>query len=179
MSRVLIFSTILMTTALLVGAIFFPTNPIMWLGSTSADFVTVRAILIVLLIILLFTDPPRNILLRVVLGLSSIALLSWVSLEIYTYSILVLDVGIFMLAGIILAIEALEPRLESMEEDTNMYIDSLSLDTVASSSAAITRSSQPSHKQVGGVLYSRLFNSPLVRKNLYLYVLNEDTRHGR
>lgn len=179
MSRVLIFSTILMTAALLVGAIFFPTNPIMWLGSTSADFVTVRAILIVLLTILLFTDPPRNILLRVVLGLSSVALFTWVSMEIYTYSILVLDVGIFILAGIILAIEALEPRLESMEEDTNMYIDSLSLDTVASP-AAIMQSSQPSpSKQVGGVLYSRLFNSPLVRKNLYLYVLNEDIRHGR
>lgn len=108
MKKLLIVGTILLTGALLVSGVFYPDYPLMWLASTSADYSVVRGVLIAILAVLLFSNPPRAVYFRIflaacagVLGIATIGLL-------LTYNMNLIDAIVFMEIAIIFAIEALE-----------------------------------------------------------------------
>lgn len=109
MSKLLIFVTITTTVLLLVGGIYYPDNPMIWLASTSQDFAIIRSIIIVALIGLLFTNPPRKVVFRSALGVLSLALVMITTIQVNNYSIYVLDAFTFLQAAIIFALAAIEP----------------------------------------------------------------------
>lgn len=112
MKKTLIIATILLTTALLIGGIYYPNAYLMWFAGTSTAFAVVRAGLIVILGILLFSNPPRAHYFRyglafvaVVLGIVTVAC-------VMSYKLSGLDASVFIETAIIFGIEALEISTE-------------------------------------------------------------------
>jgi hypothetical protein len=108
MKKLLILGTAVLTTALLINGLFYPESPLMWLASHSVAYSIVRAALLVILVALLLSNPPRAMLFRLFLaacaaslGIATIALLM-------TFEMNIIDAIVFMEIGIIFAIEALE-----------------------------------------------------------------------
>lgn len=108
MKKSLILGTILLTSALLIGGVYFPNYPLMWLAGTSMSFEVVRAVLIVLLGILLFSNPPRALMFRYLIGGMAVSLIVVIGILTATYKINVIDIIVFSEIAVIFGIEALE-----------------------------------------------------------------------
>ena len=78
------------------------------MGNTEFDFIA-RIIVLAGMIALLVTSRPRSVALRVTFGLAAIVILAGVAVQFFSYQLQLFDAGIYMLAGIGLLIEALEP----------------------------------------------------------------------
>lgn len=112
MKKTLIVGTILLTTTLLVSGTYFPNSPIMWLAGASLGFEIIRAGLIIILAILLFSHPPRALYFRYTIGAIALALcIATVALAV-DYKINLFDMIIFIETAIIFGIEALEMPFE-------------------------------------------------------------------
>lgn len=107
MNKTLTSGLIAMTALLLAGSIWFPNEAIMWLASTTLFTNIVRGILIAVLLVILFTNPPRSPYIRGLFSLSSIILFSLVMIQLQS-SVFIFDMMMFSLASVIFAIEALE-----------------------------------------------------------------------
>lgn len=112
MKKTLIVGTILLTTALLVSGTYFPNSPVMWLAGTSIGFEIIRAGLIVILAVLLFSHPPRALYLRYIIGAVAAALGVATVTLVLNYTINLFDMIIFIETAIIFGIEALEIPFE-------------------------------------------------------------------
>ena len=100
-------------TTFLVGAMLFnglyqPEVPLMWLASTTVNYAYMRAALVVVLIMLLVTRPPRSPYFRTFLMAFSSALFLSTVLLLNWYAIGIMDAVIFIEVSIILMIEGLE-----------------------------------------------------------------------
>lgn len=120
MGKLLTFATIVTTALLLVGGIYAPEHPMMWLASTSQDFAIIRSVIMVALLGLLFTQPPRNVIFRGLLGGLAVVLVTLTGLQVNNYSILILDVFTFLQAAIIFTIAAIEPDPLADEETATL-----------------------------------------------------------
>lgn len=116
MKRLLIAGTIILTTALLLGGIYYPDDPFMWLASTSTNFEVIRAGLIALLAVLFFADPPRAIFFRVILAACASVLVIGTLWMLSTYTMYLIDAIMFVEIAIIFGVEALE------SSESNAYI---------------------------------------------------------
>ncbi len=108
MKKAIIVGTIMLTASLLIGGAYYPDFPLMWMAGTTNEFQLVRAGLMVILTILLFSNPPRMLAVRfgiaaaaVVLGFATVQLLSAYQLNLF-------DAIVFAQIAIIFGIEALE-----------------------------------------------------------------------
>jgi hypothetical protein len=109
--RLLIIATIFLVGMMLFDGLYHKDAPLMWLASTSPDYVYIRTILVVVLTALFVSSPPRSYRFRLFLGGCAAALFGgtlWLSMS---YAIGLLDTVIFVEVAIIFMIEALEADL--------------------------------------------------------------------
>lgn len=112
MKRVVIVGTFLITASLLVGGLYYPDSPLMWLASTSTGFAVLRSAALIWLAVLLVTHPPRPFYLRALLGAGAVGLLATVIWLTKTYVMQPIDTVVFVEIAIISGIEALEGGVE-------------------------------------------------------------------
>lgn len=110
-TRLLIGSTLLLVVGLLVGSIMYPTTTAMSLADTSPLFTAIRSSIVVLLVWLLLTKPPRSYALRIGVGAWALALATLTVVLLFSYQIRVFDAIIFLEVAVIFAVEALESRI--------------------------------------------------------------------
>ncbi len=108
--KFLIASTFIFVTALLVGGLYYPGSFAMNLADTTTTFAALRAVVAVLLVGLLITNPPRSIVLRSIIGVTSLLLVSISTYLVMNFQMYVLDAVVFLQVAIIFGIEALESR---------------------------------------------------------------------
>jgi len=109
-SKFLIFMTMLFVAAVGATALYYQDSPIAWFVEVSAFATGLRAALLVLLTVLLFSNPPRSILFRSVLLIGTIIMGGVAAQQVISYSMYFLDIALYVQVGIIFAIEALEFR---------------------------------------------------------------------
>lgn len=108
--KFLIASTLVFVSALLIGGIYFPGSFAMYLASTAMTFTVLRAVVAVLLIGLLFTNPPRSLALRSIVGFTSVFLFVMNAYLVMNFQMFLLDAVVFLQVAILFGIEALESR---------------------------------------------------------------------
>ena len=91
MSKVVLALALLGISLLFVLGLINPQHPIMWMAETSPAFTVIRAVLIVVLIALLVTHPPRNVYLRTVVGMICLGIASWALTATYRNELHLLD----------------------------------------------------------------------------------------
>lgn len=106
----LVILTLLFVLALFIGGIYFPNTTEMSLADTSLAYTLLRGGIIMLLVSILVTEPPRSLELRGMIGSWSILLAVQSISALLSYGMHVLDSIVFIEVAIILAIEALEYR---------------------------------------------------------------------
>lgn len=104
---VLILSFIGLALLLTVGMID-PNNAIMWLASTSENFQIIRSGLLLVIFSLLVTEPPRNVVLRMIVGTISVGLLGWGAAGVWNNALPVMDGLLFLSVGLAAGITVLE-----------------------------------------------------------------------
>lgn len=108
--KTLVILTMLFVLMLLAGSVYFPNTTLMSLADTSLTYTTIRGGIIVMLISILVTKPPRALALRGMLGSWALLLALRAIDALLSYEMHVLDSVVFMEVAIILAIEALEKQ---------------------------------------------------------------------
>lgn len=108
MNKVLTAGLILMTALLLTGSIVFPDHASMWLASTSLSINIVRVLMIAVLLVLLFTNPPRSYTLRAMFGMAAGVVFTVFFGMLANSTMYILDMMVFAQASVILGLEALE-----------------------------------------------------------------------
>jgi hypothetical protein len=106
--KLLIIMTTLIVCAMLFDGLYQPDAPLMWLAATTLNYAYMRAALIVVLVMLLLTSPPRSHYFRIFLAGFSSALFIGTILLASWYAVGLLDAIIFIEVSIIFMIEALE-----------------------------------------------------------------------
>lgn len=104
---VLILSFIGLAITLTFG-LLDPTNPIMWLASTSSSFTVLRGALMAIILSLLMTEPPRNAYMRVLVGITSAMLIGWSLKGAYYNQLPIVDAFLLLAVGIATGITVLE-----------------------------------------------------------------------
>lgn len=99
-----------MAILLLLGGLFFQDNVIMWLAATSELYAVIRGALIAVLLSLLFTHPPRSMAFRTFFGVVSVASSGLTLSFTYMNMMNFLDSLLFLAAGVLFALAALEPK---------------------------------------------------------------------
>lgn len=108
MKKLLIVGTILLTGTLLVSGTYFPDFPLLWMAGNSIVIELVRATMIVILSVLLFSNPPRSLYLRYSIGAISLLLCATTAALMLHYKISPVDAVLFLEIAVIFGIEALE-----------------------------------------------------------------------
>lgn len=101
---------LILVIALLIGGIYYPGSFMMSLAGTDTLYSLIRGAIVVLLIGLLVTNPPRSYVLRAIIGVWSVLLAATSVQLLYSYRVNILDAIVFIEIAIIFAIEALETR---------------------------------------------------------------------
>jgi hypothetical protein len=96
----------------------FSSNPLMWLASPATSYEITRAILIVLLVALAVTNPPRNVLLRIAVGVLAAGVLVSALLGTFVGNMPVLDSLTLLAASVAMGIMAFE-----INPDDDSYVD--------------------------------------------------------
>ena len=89
-----------------------PTNPIMWLSSTTGSFAILRASLMAIILALLVTEPPRNMYLRLFVGFVSVGIVGWSITATYQNTMQIGDGILLLSTGFAMAITVLERTYE-------------------------------------------------------------------
>lgn len=111
-SKLLIGLTLVLVSILLIGGLYYPGTLLMGFAGTTAAYAFIRGAIILLLLGLLVTQPPRSRLFRAMLGTWSVALAVLAGQLLLTYQIYLLDAVMFVEIAIIFAVEALETSTE-------------------------------------------------------------------
>lgn len=114
MNRVIVWSAFFASLLLLLGSLFVPDSAIMWLASTSRDMNIVRFCLMALMLLVLLSQPPRSLAARNLLGVSAILFASIALVHLMNGSVKVMDPLVFLMASVVLALEALEADIRSL-----------------------------------------------------------------
>jgi hypothetical protein len=108
MGKLLVLLSLVSLTFLQLGNYLFPSDPVMWLATSSHTYDALRFAIMPILLVLLVTNPPRNMTLRRLVGAFSVLLLSSVALLTYNNMMSMLDTLAFAAAGVAMGIVALE-----------------------------------------------------------------------
>lgn len=98
----------LVALSLIAGSLFIPTSFVMVLASTSLAANIARAVVVLLMVGLLVTNPPRSVVFRALLGAASIGFGSWALMHALSGTIQLADSVLYLQAAIAFAIEGLE-----------------------------------------------------------------------
>lgn len=91
MSKLVLLLSLLGIAILFTLGLTDPNNPVVWLASTSVDFAVLRMAMMIALAALLVTHPPRNIYLRMIVGVFAFSIAGWSLWATYSNAILLLD----------------------------------------------------------------------------------------
>ena len=108
MGKLLIFLSLVSLVFLEVGSYLFPSDPVMWLATSSHAFEALRLMIMPILVTLLVTNPPRHMTLRYFVGSVSVVLLAAVAVLTYGNVMNMLDSLAFAAAGVAMGIVSLE-----------------------------------------------------------------------
>lgn len=120
MSKVVLMMSFLALNILLVFGLFSPNSTIMWLASTSINFAILRMTLMIVLVALLVTKPPRNVLLRVFIGFLSVGLASWSLASTYNNQMKFMDTLVILQTCISAGLIILERDYKGIQEHFNL-----------------------------------------------------------
>jgi hypothetical protein len=111
MKKILIGLTACLLVALLIATWLDPMSPLLWVASSSMWFTVMRIAMLGVLLLLLFTNPPRKLWLRLIsMGLGVVMTVGSVLL-VTQYQLNFLDAVVMLEVGVICLIEALEAEL--------------------------------------------------------------------
>lgn len=108
MNKLIIFLTFLALGFLMVMSSVAPNASAVWLAASTDSYNFLRAGTMVMLLVLVFTNPPRDPVLRSIIGVISVALIAGTANATYEGTMLILDGLVFMSAGIASLIAVLE-----------------------------------------------------------------------
>ena len=114
MNKLILSLTFLSLGFLTVVSTINPNISAVWLASPSQSFDILRSAVMFVLLVLMFTNPPRNVLLRAAVGVTAVAFIGWSAFMTYNNYMQILDGIIFLAAGIASLIAVLE--FESIDE---------------------------------------------------------------
>lgn len=117
MSKILLALSFVSLLVLIIGTTFFSQNPVFWLATGGAVYQHAREALAAVLLLQLFTRPPRHLIFRIVSGLLAIAVAGWTLGATYNNQMLFLDSMSFLAASFGIALTALELRPASKPEN--------------------------------------------------------------
>lgn len=120
MKKFLITATIVFMAALLFSGIYNPTSPLMWLANTSVTYAYIRGGIIAILLVLLFTDPPRSVHFRLAIGAFSVLLFSIATYLTFNFGMGMTDGLSFVEVAVVCGIEALE--MEAVNLKTKWFV---------------------------------------------------------
>lgn len=89
-----------------------PANPIMWLSSTTSAFAVLRGALMLVIVTLLVTEPPRNTYVRAFVGIVSMTLIGWSITAVYHNHLPVADAFLLLSVGVSTGLTVLERDLK-------------------------------------------------------------------
>jgi len=116
MSKLVLFLSLLGVAILLTFGIADPSSPVVWLASTSHNFVYLRVGMIITLLALLVTNPPRNVYLRTVVGAAALIMVSWSLSATYNNQMKFLDTLSILEVSISAGLVVLERNYEEVVE---------------------------------------------------------------
>jgi hypothetical protein len=126
MSKVMLLLSLLGVTILFSFGLTDPNNPIVWLASTSQNFAFLRLGMMLALAALLVTHPPRNIYLRLAIGVFASVLAAWSLYSTYDNQMKLLDsmsllefsisAGLVVLESDRFPVETTEERLQAARQ---------------------------------------------------------------
>lgn len=114
MSKVVLFFSIVSLSVLLFFGLVDPNSPVVWMASTSDSFAILRGALIIILIGLVVTNPPRNFYLRTFVGIVSVGLATWALNATYNNQMSFLDTLALLQFSISAGLAALERDYEEI-----------------------------------------------------------------
>ena len=125
MGKLILLLSILATAILFSLPFIDPSNSIMWLASVEANFTYLRLIMLIILVSLLATHPPRHLWLRFLVGSFAIAIASWAVWQTYFWSMNILDILSilqFSIATGVIILESKQFPLEPIGEDERLVM---------------------------------------------------------
>jgi len=116
MNRFIFGSSLLCLLFLLVGTFFFPSSIVMWTAHLELPYTIFRICMVVLLVAVLATTPPRQLYMRILMALAGITLLSIGTITAFTDGMYLLDIAMSFMLGTAFLIEALEYNEDELNE---------------------------------------------------------------
>lgn len=108
MNKFLLFVTFMALGFLTVLTTINPDASAVWLASAADSFDILRISTMAILLMLMLTNPPRNVAFRIFVGFSAIVLIGWSGYAAYEGYVQVLDALALLAAGITSLIAVLE-----------------------------------------------------------------------
>jgi hypothetical protein len=108
MKKIMLLLSFMCLCLLMVGTTMKLDNIFFWLASDSMLYQCIRLALAVVVLALLFTNPPRRIWLQLVTGLFAIGVGGWVVQSTIVYSMHISDAICFLATSITIAVALLE-----------------------------------------------------------------------
>lgn len=112
MGKFLLTMALMILLFLLAGTIGTPDNALFWFASSSLAFQLVRGVLSVVLIVQIFTQPPRHIWFRLSAGLLAVGVTVWAIQSSYSFTMPILDTFAFLAASVAIGVTALERKYD-------------------------------------------------------------------
>ena len=122
MSKLLLLLTALLLVFLGFGTHIMPDNPMFWLAAGNDSYQITRVVMGVLLMALVFTNPPRHAWLRMLCGFAAVIAGVWVLNQTYYYHMGILDSLAFSGASVAMLITALERKI-TLDDFKPVYTD--------------------------------------------------------
>lgn len=108
MDKVVYTGSILISSTLLAGSVFFADSAAMWLASTSVVMNVARVLLVVMMLGLLLTDPPRSRQFRAILAVAGLGFAGWAIARLFSGSVQLIDAVLFLEVSIAFGLAAIE-----------------------------------------------------------------------
>ena len=116
MNRFIFGSSLACLLFLLTGTFFFPSNTIMWTVHLALPYTIFRICMVVLLIAVLLTTPPRKLYMRVLMASVGVFLIGTGIATSMGDGMYLLDIVMAYMLGIAFLIEALEYNEDELHE---------------------------------------------------------------
>lgn len=108
--QLLALASLLMVGALLAGGIWYPDSFLMSFADTGTVHSVLRSLVIIGLMVIVVSRPPRSERVRLLLGTLSSIILAGACASMVDYHVGLLDAAVYLLVSIVLALEALEAQ---------------------------------------------------------------------
>jgi CDP-diglyceride synthetase len=117
MRKALLLMSSLSLIIVTIGTAILPNYPLFQLASNSNFYQYVRATLTLVLLLQLVTRPPRHLFFRILAGLTSILIVSWVVINTYNGIMPFLDTLSLLSAAVAIGITTLEINTTDAKEN--------------------------------------------------------------